>query len=32
VAKAMNKITLDEGLENFENPYKVKDKKGRPSV
>ena len=31
VARAMGKVLLDaEGREHFENPYKAKDRRGRP--
>lgn len=32
VAKAMNKVTSKDGKELYENPYKSKDRRGRPST
>jgi len=32
VARAMNKIQFSEGKELYENPYKSKDRRGRPST
>ena len=32
VARAMNKITFENGKEMYENPFKSKDRRGRPST
>ena len=32
VARAMNKVVFEDGKEIYENPYKSKDKRGRPST
>ena len=32
VARAMNKVVFEEGKEYYENPYKSKDRRGRPST
>jgi hypothetical protein len=31
-ARAMNKVIIEEGKEIYENPYKSKDRRGRPST
>lgn len=31
VARAMNKVTIQDGSEMYQNPYKSRDKRGRPS-
>lgn len=28
----MNKVTMEDDQEAYENPYKTKDKRGRPSL
>ncbi len=32
VARAMNKITFQDGKEFYDNPYKSNDRRGRPST
>lgn len=32
IARAMNKIQYEDGKELYENPFKSKDKRGRPST
>jgi len=32
VARAMNKVVFEDGKEIYENPYKSKDRRGRPST
>jgi hypothetical protein len=32
VARAMNKITFENGKELYDNPFKSKDRRGRPST
>lgn len=32
VARAMSKVQLENEIEHFENPYKTKDRRGRPST
>ena len=32
IARAMNKVIIEEGKEIYENPYKSKDRRGRPST
>ena len=32
VARAMNRIHYDDGKEFYDNPFKSKDKRGRPST
>jgi hypothetical protein len=31
VARAMGKITIEDGKEMYDNPYKARDRRGRPS-